>query len=208
MMNSLQTQSPYRADWVPSAIPIDFIHDLDCIEDHDARRILDAAVSVLEQGGQLLRALSTPAYTTKLPVVFNGSIGGHYRHCLEHFLSIIHALDSDLVDYDARARDRRLETELSYALASTESLSEKLQILPSATLSSPVRARCEVSYDHGNSPVSPSSFGRELSNAIAHAIHHYALIAVMARLLGVELPAHFGIAPSTVAHQAKQKLSA
>ena len=48
-----------------------------------------------------------------------------------------------------------------------------------------------------------STFGRELVYAIAHAIHHYALISVMARLLDVRLPPHFGIAPSTVAHEAR-----
>ena len=54
---------------------------------------------------------------------------------------------------------------------------------------------------HGDSPLTLSTYGRELVYAIAHAIHHYALISVMARLLEVVLPAHFGVAPSTVAHQ-------
>ena len=64
-----------------------------------------------------------------------------------------------------------------------------------------VLAGCEVSYEPGNSPVTQSSLGRELVYAIAHGIHHYALISVMARLLNAELPPHFGVAPSTVAHQ-------
>ena len=40
--------------------------------------------------------------------------------------------------------------------------------------------------------------------AIAHAIHHYALISVMSRLMDANLPEHFGVAPSTVAHNAGQ----
>ena len=39
--------------------------------------------------------------------------------------------------------------------------------------------------------------------SIAHAIHHYALISVMARLMEVKLPMNFGVAPSTVAHNEK-----
>jgi hypothetical protein len=77
----------------------------------------------------------------------------------------------------------------------------QLDSLDLVTLAAPVRARCEVSYASGDSPVTASSFGREMVYAIAHAIHHYALISVMARLLDVKLPDQFGIAPSTVAHQ-------
>ena len=51
-----------------------------------------------------------------------------------------------------------------------------------------------------------STFGRELVYAIAHAIHHYALISIMAGLMGAKLPKHFGVAPSTVAHNAKQSV--
>jgi len=39
--------------------------------------------------------------------------------------------------------------------------------------------------------------------AVAHAVHHYALIGVMAGIMGVELPAGFGVAPSTLKHQSK-----
>jgi hypothetical protein len=38
--------------------------------------------------------------------------------------------------------------------------------------------------------------------SIAHAVHHYALIGLMAGVMGLKLPAGFGIAPSTLKHQA------
>jgi hypothetical protein len=38
---------------------------------------------------------------------------------------------------------------------------------------------------------------------VAHAVHHYALIGVMAGVMGMSLPAGFGVAPSTLKHQAK-----
>ena len=76
-----------------------------------------------------------------------------------------------------------------------------LEQLTPDTLCTEVKARCEVSYTHGNSPVTRSTLARELVYCIAHAIHHYALISVMARLMEVKLPENFGVAPSTVAHQ-------
>jgi hypothetical protein len=44
--------------------------------------------------------------------------------------------------------------------------------------------------------------------AVAHAIHHYALIAVMCGMLDVVLPAGFGVAPSTVKYHADQQKAA
>lgn len=170
----------------------------------DARRIVNAAIAILAQGEDLLRALSPDLYTRRVPLAFNACIGGHYRHCLDHFTSLLRGLDADEVDYDHRERDVRIESQLDFALTLTQQMRAQLERLPFGALDAPVRARCEVSYAHGDSPVSGSTFGREMVYAIAHAIHHYALISVMARLMDAKLPEHFGIAPSTVAHNAKQ----
>ena len=81
-------------------------------DDHfsDARRILDAAVAILAQGEDLLCALSAESYTRRVPAAFNACIGGHYRHCLDHFTSLLRGLDADEVDYDHRDRDLRIES--------------------------------------------------------------------------------------------------
>src|SRR5262249_39703240 len=126
--------------------------------------------------------------------------------CLDHFASLWRGLDRDEVDYDQRERDTRLETQPDFALALTRRLRAMLEQLGPETLDATVSARCEVSYAHGSSPTTRSTFGRELVYVIAHAIHHYALICVMARLLEAKLPDHFGVAPSTVAHQAAKQI--
>jgi hypothetical protein len=166
----------------------------------DARRVLDGALAVLAQGEDLLESISVESYTRKLPAAFNGAIGGHYRHCLDHFTSLLRGAGTELVDYDHRERDPRIERDPAFALDLTRQIRARLGGLSPDDLLAPVVARCEVNYAHGESPLTRSTLGRELVYAIAHAIHHYALIAVMARLMEVELPVHFGIAPSTVAH--------
>jgi hypothetical protein len=167
----------------------------------NTRRILDAATGILSQGDDLLLALSIESYTRRIPLAFNASIGGHYRHCLDHFTSLLRGFDADEVDYDHRERDVRVESQPQFALVLTREIRAQLEQLPPEALNAPVRARCDVSYAHGDSPVTGSTFGREMVYAIAHAIHHYALISVMARSMDVKLPEHFGVAPSTVAHQ-------
>jgi uncharacterized damage-inducible protein DinB len=181
-------------------LPVEFDGMAGCDASH-TERILNAAVEILTQGEDLLRALTAESFTRRVPVVFNASIGGHYRHCLDHFTSLLLALDADEVDYDHRKRDPRIETQPDFALAVTAEMRRTLEQLTPDTLCTEVKARCEVSYTHGNSPVTRSTLARELVYCIAHAIHHYALISVMARLMEVKLPAHFGVAPSTVAHQ-------
>ncbi len=184
----------------PRLLPVEFDRMAECEAGH-AGRILSAAVEILTQGEDLLRALTAESYTRRVPAVFNASIGGHYRHCLDHFTSLLLALDANEVDYDHRKRDPRIETQPDFALALTEEMRRAVEQLASDTLCAEVKARCEVSYTHGNSPVTRSTLARELVYCIAHAIHHYALISVMARLMEVKLPDHFGVAPSTVAHQ-------
>lgn len=168
----------------------------------DQRRVLHAARELLRQGERLVSALTVESYGRRLEVAFNASIGGHYRHCLDHFTGLLGGCESELVDYDHRARDPRLERDPELARRETEILRSELEQLDPEALDVPVRVRCEVSYERGDSPITGSTLGRELVYAIAHGIHHFALIAVIARLQGVELPPDFGVAPSTVAHLA------
>ena len=167
----------------------------------DAGRILSAAIEILQQGEDLLSSLSVEDYSRRLPVVFNACVGGHYRHCLDHFTSLLRSIGTDLVDYDHRDRDPRIESQPDFARALTEEIRTELQLRPLESLECPVRVRCEVSYTPGDSPEMNSTFGRELAYCIAHAIHHFALISVIARLMQIPLPPTFGVAPSTVAHQ-------
>jgi len=50
-----------------------------------------------------------------VPIAFNASIGGHYRHCLDHFTSLLRGLDAEAVDYDHRERDARIESQPGFA---------------------------------------------------------------------------------------------
>jgi len=168
----------------------------------DARRVLAAALGMLEQGEDLLRVLTQEVYTRRVHAAFNASIGGHFRHCLDHFSSLLRACESEMVDYDHRARDPRIENDPHWACRETRALKQVLESMEPEALDDAVLVRCEVSYERGESPVTRSTLGRELVYAIAHGIHHFALISVMARLQGVVLPPDFGMAPSTVTHRA------
>jgi len=169
--------------------------------------ILESAHEALAQLSTLLLSIDDVAYATKLPAAFNASIGGHTRHSLDHFRSILDGLAKGEINYDARARDPRIENHRVVALANAREQLRAFETFDVAMLDRPILVRAKVSYTAEESPVATSTVGREIMFAVVHAIHHYALIGVMCGLLEMPIPAGFGVAPSTIKHE-REKLAA
>jgi hypothetical protein len=175
---------------------------------NSSRLLLDALIEVLSQGQILLEQTEDEIYSRKLPVVFNASIGGHYRHCLDHFSGLFASLDKAELNYDLRKRDPRIETDRLFALEMTSRLLSTAKKLPEELTSQHMIVRCKVSYLDEESPAAASTIGREMMYAIAHAVHHYALIGVMCGLMKVPVPPGFGVAPSTIKHLHEMNVTA
>jgi len=167
--------------------------------------LVQSVIETLNQGEQLLQDISDDVYAQKVPTAFNASIGGHYRHCLDHFRSLLDAAAGGDLNYDHRERGTLIESDRFAALNATRELREGYEQLDPVLLQRPLTVTCKTSYASSGSQASPSTVGREIMYSVAHAVHHYALIGVMGGLLGVELPAGFGVAPSTLKHQATAK---
>lgn len=171
------------------------------------KSLIESLAAVLAHGTSLLNSLDDAAYTAMPPIASGASIGAHYRHCLDHFGALLTGDSSGRIDYDARKRDPELETNRGAALEMTRHLQDLASYLDSTILASPVTVRCGVSYTESESPVVHSSFEREVVFSISHAIHHYALIAMICRSLGSAVPEGFGVAPSTIHHRKESALS-
>jgi hypothetical protein len=168
----------------------------------EARELIQAVVETLRQGETLLAEITDENYTRKVPVAFNASIGGHYRHCLDHFRSLLEAVPAGDLNYDHRERGTLVELDRFAALNATRALRAGYQKLDPGGLARPLAVTCRTSYAASGSQVSASTVGREIMYSVAHAVHHYALIGVMAGVMELRLPASFGVAPSTLKHQA------
>jgi hypothetical protein len=172
------------------------------------RVLIESAIETLQQGETLLTEISDETYMRRVPIAFNASIGGHYRHCLDHFRSLLDsAIDGDL-NYDHRERGTPIENDRFAALNATRELREGFESLDPAFLSRPLAVTCKTSYAASGSEVSPSTVGREIMYSVAHAVHHYALIGVMGGIMGLQMPPGFGVAPSTLKHRAEVGRSA
>ena len=167
----------------------------------DGRVLIESVIETLQQGESLLAEISDETYTRKVPVAFNASIGGHYRHCLDHFRSLLDsAMDGDL-NYDQRKRGTLVENDRFAALNATRELRDGFEHLGPGCWLRPLAVTCKTSYARTGSQVSPSTIGREIMYSVAHAVHHYALIGVMGGIMGLQMPPKFGVAPSTLKHQ-------
>jgi hypothetical protein len=164
------------------------------------RDLIEAVLETLRQGEGLLAGLLDETYARKLPIAFNASIGGHYRHCLDHFRSLLDAAAGGDLNYDHRERGTPVENDRFAALNATRELLEGYARLDPVLLSRPLAITCKTSCATTGSQVSGSTVGREIMYSVAHAVHHYALIGIMAGVLEVKLPPDFGVAPSTLKH--------
>src|SRR5450756_804281 len=151
------------------------------------RELIRSVIETLLQGEALLAEIGDATYTNKLPVAFNASIGGHYRHCLDHFRTLLDAAAGGDLNYDHRERGTLVESDRFAALNATRDLREGYERLDPTFLRRPLAVTCKTSYSAGGSQVSPSTVGREIMYAVAHAVHHYALIGVMGGIMGLQL---------------------
>lgn len=163
-------------------------------------QLIEAAQDVLLQGLGLLFGLGDRLYSRPVRAPFNASIGQHYRHVLEHFQCLIQGVRPGEIDYDARNRNPRLEGEVTYASVATCDVLRAIKGWSEANLLAPCKVVSSVSYAATAPSKVDSNIGRELSYCVAHAIHHYAIIRLMCAEAGIEVPAEFGYAPSTVKH--------
>jgi hypothetical protein len=165
-------------------------------------QLIAAAQEVLLQGLGLLFELGDKTYSRTARKPFDASIGGHYRHVLEHFQCLLRGVRAREVNYDARERNPRLEGEVGYASVATCDVLRAIKRWSDAALQSPCKVVSSVSYEKTDPQIVDSCVGRELSYCVAHAIHHYAIIRLICAEIGISVPAEFGYAPSTVKHTA------
>jgi hypothetical protein len=172
------------------------------------RILIHSVIDALLQGEILLNNISDEAFTRKVSVAFDASIGGHYRHCLDHFRNLLQSASAGDLNYDNRERGTLIENDRFAALNATRELREGFERLDPAVVSRPLNVTCKTSYGTPGSEASLSTVGREIMYSVAHAVHHYALIGVMGGIMGLKMPAGFGVAPSTLKHQADTRAAA
>ena len=165
--------------------------------------IVDDNVAYLRQGEQLIAGLDVATYTHSAPPLYTSGIGGHLRHCIDHYIRFLDGLPGRQIDYNQRDRDAHIESDPMHARQVIQALIERLESLAEVDLDQPVQSMMDCGR-HEEANFAASSVCRELQFLISHTVHHYALIAMILRHQGEQPPADFGVAPSTIQYRENQ----
>src|SRR5215831_16585211 len=112
----------------------------------ESDELIPSVLEALAQGESLLMELSDEDYTRKVALAFNASIGGHYRHCLDHFRSLLEAAVQSDLNYDHRERGTLVEHDRFAALNATRELREGYERLDPELLLRTLSVTCKTSY--------------------------------------------------------------
>lgn len=160
------------------------------------KSLVQANRALLEQAATLIAELDDARYRRPMPAFASGSIGQHLRHVLDHYQAVLGTANG-YVDYDRRRRDSRLESCRDTGIAEIRQVLDALGHVSDE----PVLISSEVSPEEKIVVSAESSLKRELLFATSHAVHHFALIAMLLRVQGVVVPESFGMAPATLTYQ-------
>lgn len=155
------------------------------------RGLAEELAETLDQGIEVIGSLSDAVYRKDGP---RSSVGAHFRHNLEFVLGFLNGIEAGSTDYAARGRDERIAGDRDHAISTMRDAAAKLRRISPVDPASPMKVRSEAIA----AIECASSVGREIEFLVSHTIHHYALIAFKLELLGIAVPANFGVAPSTI----------
>lgn len=161
--------------------------------------IYEDSIACLNQGIELLREMPPESFTFESPDTLNSSVGGHFRHNIDHYQSFLSGIGEGRVDYDLRARDPEIERDPALASRRMKNIVAELKEMPAALLDEPLLVKMDSGAE--KEPWSHSTARRELQFLLSHSVHHYALIAIVCRMLEIATPADFGVAPSTLKYR-------
>ena len=161
--------------------------------------MISVSKNILGQLSLVLNNLSTEEYSTPLEIFSGASISQHTRHILEFFTCLTDCKNIEVVNYDLRQRDIKLEKDLSFTISKIEKIICDLDDLKN---DHPVILEATFS---GELKTSNSSLHRELLYAIEHAVHHMAIIkmGILLNFPKVNIPQNFGVAESTIMYRNK-----
>lgn len=168
-----------------------------------AAQVIHDCIGLLQQVAGVIRRVDDHIYTAAHPASPRGSIAGHLRHVLEFYHCFLQGCTSGRIDYNQRARDSRIEADRTYAGEQIANLIVRLREHSLVSGDRQLLVALEGSIGVAV-PVSISSVLRELDFLQSHTVHHYALIAMLLRLNGIEPGAEFGVAPSTLEYWARE----
>ncbi|MCY3998575.1 MAG: hypothetical protein OXC92_11680 [Flavobacteriaceae bacterium] len=150
---------------------------------------------VLTQLKSLLSNISVEDFTMKSDLLYDASIGEHFRHIIEFYRCCLFFRKDDVVNYDLRPRDKILENTPSAGVQAIDEIITCLQNLSDPEkINLNLQLECIVEADG-----IATNLDRELAFCLDHCIHHQSIIKIglKANELDHLVDKNFGVAFST-----------
>ncbi|MDG1394702.1 MAG: hypothetical protein P8P55_07780 [Flavobacteriaceae bacterium] len=153
---------------------------------------------VLQDLKDLLIQMDEDSFCHKNKTLFGGSIGEHFRHIIEFYLCCLSQKGTKNVNYDVRKRDKQLEIDIGFGIATIDTLISTLTQLEAQDDKPMFMKNCMEDEKENNLRIE-TSFFRELIYCMDHCIHHQSLIktALLEQNLIHFIDSNFGVAFST-----------
>ena len=141
--------------------------------------MIKSQLEIIEQAKQYLNSVSNKDFTDIISPNFMSSAGSHMRHIIDHYLALMSGLKNDLIDYDVRVRGSEIESSPQLAMEKLEEIAFWIKSLSADELNKTITLSTEVSVINKNVQQVKTSVVRELVFVGSHAVHHYAMIALI-----------------------------
>ncbi len=152
----------------------------------------------LKQLQQLIKSLDSEQYSARKGST--SSVGMHIRHIIEFYQELLRGAETNerCICYDDRKRCPELETSQLFAIHTLDGIIKQLIGLQFIGETMITLACIDADGDYYHIP---STMLREAYFVYDHTTHHMAIIAMLVRDLGNEMPPQFGIAQSTLRYR-------
>ena len=167
--------------------------------------LAEVNVNLLRQLSAALGAMDDALYTRQIDDT-TSPIGAHARHIIEFYQALVKSIttnDLDGLSYDKRERNLEIETSRT---AGIDAIAAVINVIEKPLDNQAMQVTSIINPDLD--PVQmPTLLYRELFYVFDHAIHHMALIKMIARASDHALPTNFGVAQSTQAYLKTQNVA-
>ena len=167
----------------------------------------------IDQKNWILNMISPDDYIKMHASPYNGSVGGHMRHSMDHFSRLIATTIKAqtgtgvaYINYDDRERNTTIECDKDAAIKDLHRISADINRLLASDRGvdgGALVARFIGDCSTGETYDLDTNFTRELSFVCHHATHHLFFCKMMMEVMGYDVSgSNIGVANSTILHQA------
>lgn len=162
-------------------------------------QITFAAEHILTQLKHAITEISEVDFA-KHSTALNATVGQHLRHTLEFFICLQSGYEKSVINYDNRARNTSMEVDKHVALNTIQDIQHFISSHPQ---DKPLTLEVGYMPDSDHCESINTTFFRELTYNIEHAVHHMAIMKIGLREVAsyVNISAEFGVAISTLRHR-------